>query len=130
MIKINDTAPDIDVQPAEYIRLLGYPAGAVLADRAGELAAEARDWYRTHGRPWVYVRQASSLQVGDDAVVIDGITFGSSRLRNTLETAGAHGAVLVAVSAGLELETEAHARWRDEKPDEYFSPLSSNTWSR
>jgi hypothetical protein len=120
VIDINDTAPNVDVQPAEYIRLLGYPAGTVLADRAGELAAEAREWYAKHGRPWVYVRHASSLQIGDDAVVIDGIAFGSPRLRNTLDTAGAHGAVLVAVSAGLELETEAQARWRDEKPDEYF----------
>ena len=114
------TAPNVDVQPAEYIRLLGYPAGAVLAGRAGELAAAARDWYAKHGRPWVYVRHASSLQVGDHAVVIDGIAFDSPRLRNTLETAGAHGAVLAAVSAGPELEIEAQARWRDEKPDEYF----------
>jgi hypothetical protein len=120
MIEINAGAPGVDVQPSEYVRLLGYPAGAVLEDRAAELAVEAREWYAKHGRPWVYVRHASSLQIGDDAVVIDGIAFGSTRLRNAFYRAGAHGAVLAAVSAGLELETEAQARWRDEKPDEYF----------
>ena len=120
MIEISGAALDVEVQPAEYVRLLGYPAGTVLAGRAAELAAEAREWYANHGRPWVYVRHASSLQIGDDAVVVDGVAFHSTRLRNTLDTAGAHGAVLAAVSAGPELETEAQARWRDEKPDEYF----------
>ena len=120
MIEISGAALDVEVQPAEYVRLLGYPAGTVLAGRAAELAAEAREWYANHGRPWVYVRHASSLQIGDDAVVVDGVAFHSTRLRNTLDTAGAHDAVLAAVSAGPELETEAQARWRDEKPDEYF----------
>ena len=48
------------------------------------------------------------------------MSFDSARLRNTLEAAGAHRAILVAVSAGPELEREAQNRWRDEKPDEYF----------
>ena len=37
-----------------------------------------------------------------------------------MHAAGADRAVLVAVSAGPELEEEAQARWRDGKPDEYF----------
>jgi hypothetical protein len=53
-------------------------------------------------------------------LAIDGVTFHSPRLRNTLHAAGARSAVLVAVSAGPELEEEAQARWRDAKPDEYF----------
>jgi hypothetical protein len=120
VIEIHDSAPDADVQPAEYTRLLGYPPGAMVGQRARELAADARDWYANHGRPWVYARQARSLQVTDAGVVIDGVAFGCGRLRRTLDSAGADGAFLVAVSAGLELEREAQTRWRDEKPDEYF----------
>ena len=45
VIEISDTAPRVDVQTAEYVRLLGYPPGWVLAERASELAAWARDWY-------------------------------------------------------------------------------------
>ena len=117
---MHDAAPNVDVQEDEYFRLLGYPAGAVVEGRARELAAEARDWYRRNGRPGVYARQARSLQVSDDGVVIENVAFTCTRLRNTLAAAAADGAFLAAVSAGLELETEAQARWRDEKPDEYF----------
>jgi hypothetical protein len=120
VIEIHDRSPDVDVQVVEYIRLLGYPRGWVLGDRAKELADWARDWYTTHGRPWVYAREAGGLQVGDNAVVVDDVEFASARVRNTLHAAGAHSAILVAVSAGPELEQEAQARWRDGKPDEYF----------
>lgn len=121
MIEINDRAPDIDVQLVEYLRLLGYPRGWVLKDRAKALADWAYDWYARHGRPWVYAREAADLQTrDDDAIVVDGVSFTSARLRNTLHSAGAHSVVLVAASAGSELEEEAQARWRDGKPDEYF----------
>jgi len=120
VIEISDTAPDVDVHPGEYARLLGYPRGWVLGERARELADGARDWYARHGHPWVYARQAGGLRIGDDTIVIDGVAFRSTRLRNTLHAAGAHSAILVAASAGPELEQEAQVRWREEKPDEYF----------
>lgn len=120
MIEITDAAPDVHVQPEEYIRLLGYPPGSTLSDRSRELADWARDWYARHGHPWVYACQADVLSIGDDGIVIDGVTFSSVQLRNTLHAAGAHTAILVAASAGPDLEEESQTRWRDEKPDEYF----------
>ena len=50
MIELVDTLPDINVQPAEYKRLLGYPRERVLSGRARELAEWARAWYAKHGR--------------------------------------------------------------------------------
>lgn len=120
MIEFRDTAPDVDVQPAEYIRLLGFPRGWVLADRSKELADWARDWYARHGHPWVYVRQAASLQTDGRVILIEDVAFSSRRLQRTLPIAGAHAAVLVAASAGPEIDREAQKRWREEKPDEYF----------
>ena len=120
MIEIRDTAPDVDVQAVEYIRLLGYPRGWELRDRAKELGDWAREWFSTHGRPWVYAREARELVVGDTSVTIDGVQFSSTRVRDTLQSAGAYGAILLAASAGPELEEEAQTRWRDGKPDEYF----------
>ena len=120
MIEIVDNSPDIRVEPTEYMRLLGYPRGFVLEGRALELAECAREWFERNGHPWVYARDVDTLHIEDDAVVIDGVRFNSPRLRGTLHAAGADGAVVVAVSAGPELEEEAQARWRDAKPDEYF----------
>jgi len=120
LIEIIDDSPDVDVQAAEYIRLLGYPRGFELEGRALELAVCAREWFARHAHPWVYARQVDALQIDGSAIVIDGVRFNSPRLRKTLQMAGADRVVLVAVSAGAELEQEAQARWRDEKPDEYF----------
>lgn len=120
MIELADTTPEIRVQPAEYQRLLGYPRDYAMDGRALELADDARHWYATHGRPWIYARSSVELTLDGDAVVIDGERFTSARLSTTLRSANAHAVVLVAVSAGPELEAEAQRRWTDDKPDEYF----------
>ena len=49
MIELLDTSPQIAVDPAEYHRLLGYPRGAELSERAQELEACTRAWYAAHG---------------------------------------------------------------------------------
>lgn len=111
---------NIQVQPAEYYRLLGYPRDFVPSGRAWELAEAARDWYRAHGRPWTHTRQVARLELGGGTVRMDGVEFASHRLRQTLHEAQAHTAMLVAASAGPEAEAEAQRLWRDDKPDEYF----------
>ncbi|HEV2293218.1 MAG TPA: hypothetical protein VGR35_05140 [Tepidisphaeraceae bacterium] len=120
MIELVDTLPDINVQPAEYKRLLGYPRDHVLSGRARALAEQARAWYSAHGRPWVYARQAKQVSFHNGSIQIDGIPFVSKRLHSMLEQAEADGVVLVAVSAGPEVEAEAQRLWTQEKPDEYF----------
>ncbi len=120
MIELVDTLPDLNVQPAEYKRLLGYPRDRVLSGRARELAEQARVWYAQHGRPWVYARQAERVTFDNGSVDIDGASFISKRLQTTLQQAEADSVVLVAVSAGPEVEAEAQQLWKQEKPDEYF----------
>ncbi len=124
-IEIADTLTGVDVSPQEYVRLLGYPRGWVLEGRARELADWAREWYAKNGRPWFYARQVESLETdGDttrgDTIRIDGVAFNCKRLRNAIEQAGAHSAILVAVGAGPEAEEEAGRCWSEERPDEYF----------
>jgi hypothetical protein len=119
-IELAGTLTEVNVQPAEYTRLLGYPRGHVLEGRACELAEWARDWYAQHGHPWFYARQAGSFQIAGDTIYIDGAPFTSKRLKATLEEADAHSVILVAVGAGIEAEEESRRRWHEEKPDEYF----------
>lgn len=120
MIEIDEVSPHVAVEPAEYVRLLGYPRGWALEGRAQELADWAREWYARHGRPWTYARGVDEIRIDDCAVILGGVPFTSSRLKTTLGEAGAERAFVAAVSAGPELEEEAQARWRDGKPDEYF----------
>ena len=110
----------VEVAEAEYLRLLGYPHDAAPSERAAELAEATRNWYAAHGRPWIYARQAESLDIAQGAVEIDGVAFTSSRLRTALQSAEAHTVVITAVSAGPEAEAEARRLWVESKPDEYF----------
>lgn len=120
MTQILDTLPDIHVDTAEYVRLLGFPRGHTLEGRALELAEWARGWYAAHGRPWAYARPVSTLALDTGLIHVDGIAFRSDPLHRTLEQAAAHGAFVVAVSAGPEIECEAQKAWLEERPDEYF----------
>jgi hypothetical protein len=119
-MEIRDAAPHVDVDPIEYTRLLGFPRGHELEGRVLELATWAREWFAANGRPWVYARPSRDLSIDGDAIRVDGVPFTSSRLRGLLDRAGAHAVMLVAVSAGPEIERQAHAAWLEEKPDEYF----------
>jgi hypothetical protein len=120
MIELFDTGPDVNVQPAEYKRLLGYPRDWVVRDRARELVDWARLWYAEHGQPWVYAREAETMDIADGSVNVNGVPFTSTRLSKTLQAAGAQSAVVVAVGAGPALEIEAQKLWLEGKPDEYF----------
>jgi hypothetical protein len=120
MMELIDTLPQININPAEYKRLLGFPQDHVLSGRARELSEWAASWYAVHGKPAIYARQVETLQVSNGSIFIDGEGFNSSRLQKTLQDADADGAVVVAVSAGGELEAEAQQLWQAEKPDEYF----------
>jgi hypothetical protein len=120
VIEIVDTCPDVNVQPGEYKRLLGYPADWVVRDRARELADWAREWYTRYGHPWVYARQADTLDFADGSIRINDASFTSPRLLKTFRDADAHAAILVAASAGPDAEEEAQRLWQEGKPDEYF----------
>ncbi len=119
MLELLDAKPAVNVVEAEYRRLLGYPPHHVPGERAEELAAAARQFYATHGRPWVYVREVE-LSTDGPALRVDGVDFHSAHLHDYLRQMKATRAALVAVSAGPECETEARRLWEDGRPDEYF----------
>jgi hypothetical protein len=117
---IIDLQPDVDVDEREYLRLLGYPPGTELQERALELATWAREWYSARGRPWVRAARIDEVATVDGGLTIGGRRFSPSRLCRLVADAGATSAVVAAVSAGVEAEAYAQALWEDGKPDEYF----------
>ena len=120
MFSLIDTNPRVEIQEAEYQRLLGYPKNYVLEGRARELANEAAAWFSKNGRPWIWAQEIASLELKDGGTCIEGTEFSSKKLREILSEAEAHSALLVAVSAGKECEEHAQKLWNEGKPDEYF----------
>jgi hypothetical protein len=120
MFELIDTHPRINVQEAEYRRLLGYPKHHVTEGRARELADWTRAWYAENGKPWIYGRRIDGLELKNKRLQVRGTEFTSKQLHDRFVIAQARTAVLVAVSAGRECEEKAHQLWREGKPDEYF----------
>ena len=120
MFEFTDTKPQLQVQEAEYLRLLGYPRDHSPGERARELANWARRWYAENGRPWIFARSAGGLEIAADKIRLSGAEFFSDRLQAQLAAAEAHDAMLVAVSAGKECEEQARQCWQEGRPDEYF----------
>ena len=120
MFELTENHPPLDVQEAEYQRLLGYPKKHALAGRAHELADAARNWFSKNGRPWIYAREIDSLELTDGKFCISGHEFSSRRLCDSFAAAAAHSAIVVAVSAGKECDETARQLWQESKPDEYF----------
>ena len=119
LIETLDRTPRVNVPWLEYRRLLGYPIEHQLSERAAELARLTREWFASHARPWVYLREAS-LNLADGRLLIDGIEFNSPKLHERLREAGAQRVVLAAVSAGHQIVDRAAELWKESKPDEYF----------
>jgi len=120
MFELIDTSPNLDVQESEYYRLLGYPRRHVPEGRARELAGQARQWYATNGRPWIYARLMDGLELESGRLRIQDTGFVSKQLYARLAAAGTHAAVVAAVNAGPECEAEARRHWQAGEPDEYF----------
>jgi hypothetical protein len=120
MFALTDTNPQVEIQESEYQRLLGYPKNYSLEGRARELADAAHTWFSQNGRPWIYAREAATVDFPNEITRIAGTEFSSKKLREILLEADAHSALLVAVSAGKECEEHARALWTEGKPDEYF----------
>ena len=120
MFSLTDTNPAVEIQEAEYQRLLGYPKNRALDGRARELAEGAHQWFSKNGRPWLIAREAPSLEIKNECVCIAGTEFSSKKLRDILSEARTRSTLLVAVSAGKQCEEHARELWEEGKPDEYF----------
>jgi hypothetical protein len=92
------------VSDRDYKRFLRFPVRRVLEGPLAENARWARAWFAEHARPWT-----AAVRVPAEVRGLVGDRFAA-------ETDLA----IVIVSAGLEAEAEAAARWQEEEPDRYF----------
>ncbi len=102
MLELFETNPTVNVQEAEYRRLLGLPKNYSMPGRVRELADAARQWYAENGRPWCYAREINTLELAGGKLRVGGTEFSSKQIHDQFAEAQADSAVLVAVSAGRE----------------------------
>jgi hypothetical protein len=115
-----DPHPETAVTEADFLRVLGFPAGHAPGNLAATLMRQTREWFERNGKPWVFARSAGSLKLSGNRTEIEGVAFRSTRLTKRFAEAGAVGAILAVVCAGREIEIEARRRWQATRPDEYL----------
>ncbi|MGA9779202.1 MAG: hypothetical protein ACLPRE_07250 [Limisphaerales bacterium] len=120
MLELFETNPNVNVQEAEYQRLLGLPKSYSIQGRTRELMDATRRWYAGNGRPWFYACELNTLELTGNKLRVGGTEFSSKQLHDQFAEAQADSTVLVTVSAGRECEEHAQQLWRESKPDEYF----------
>ena len=100
MTEWSETRLQVEVQPAEYLRLLGYPAGFVLEGRATRVGGR-RASLVCGARASVDVRARSPGRgCGRRGGQLEGVRFHSAALGERFAHAAGGGAVLAALSAG------------------------------
>ena len=116
-----DSRPHVQVQPAEYLRLLGYPARPrARRPRARPRRGRACLVRGARASLDVRARSAGRARMAPRPCAWKASAFTARALGERFTQSEAGGAVLAALSAGPELEAEAQRRWRDERPDEYY----------
>lgn len=120
MDELLDMNPEVNVQEREYKRLLGYPPDYEIKGLVQDLMDKTRQWYAENGKPWVYIRQAETLELSSGRFFIEGVEFTSTHVHKLLTEAEAYSVMIAVVSAGKGCEERASQLWREEKPDEYF----------
>lgn len=99
-------------------RHLSLPSEAEWTSELSTLADAARDWYGEHGRPWSARREIGIVAVHGQVIHLEGgPRLTSSVLGAGLEEVSAHALVIVAVSAGPEVEREIDRLWKVGRPD-------------
>ena len=106
------------VTDGEFRRLLRVPRDFAFKGQLAENAAWVRAWYAAHGRPWLWARAAATGGVEGEVTTLEDAALTSGELARRFREA--HGAVVVAASAGLEAEAEAARCWAEDEPDRYY----------
>lgn len=99
-----ETAPEVTISDRVFKRFLRFPVTREFEGALAENATWARDWFETHGRPWL--------------VALEVTTPLRAHLPDTLSSEPRLG--LIIASAGPEAEAAAQVCWRNDEPDRYY----------
>ena len=112
----------VSVPDAEFLRLLQVPPDHRLEGRAAQLQDDAREWFAANARPWSVAVDLELLEIGQQLITSrDAPAITSAVLAQRLRNLGAHRVLLVAVSAGPEVDTRIDTAWQDGEPDLAFT---------
>jgi hypothetical protein len=118
MMPLGEANPRPVVREEDYKRFLRFPPARPFEGPMATNADWARAWYEENGRPWWHGRRIEDFAAMPDGVRLRDQTFVSSTLAERAARASA--ALVVAVSAGPEVDDEAARRWAEDEPDRYF----------
>ncbi len=106
------------VPTRRVLRRLGVPDDVRPPTAWLDLAEEAAEWYATFGRPWRTSEKLAVVRIERDRVHLDSAaTLESAVLARGFATADVFAILLIAVSAGAEVDAEVRRLYAVQRPD-------------
>jgi hypothetical protein len=105
----------------EYKRLLFWPRSRELEGDLLDRANFAREWYANHGQPFAASCRVDVTNIDSPNIQLsNGETLSSARLAERLNAGDARSIVVLAATAGAEVQEEVARHWKEGRPDEAF----------
>lgn len=109
------------IAPREYNRLLQLPRDRELEGDLLDRAQSARNWYSTHGKPFIASRRVELTEIFSTSILLaTGTQLNSMVLAQRLRAGESHALVILAASAGIAVAEEVSRHWAEGRPDEAF----------
>jgi len=116
---VNIPAANIDIDPRELARLLGWPVDRDFDERTRAKVARADAWFREYARPCTFRRILKIADLSAPAIRIeDGSEFICEPLARRIAQARGGRVAVIGVSAGAEVDLHVTELWAQDAYDE------------
>jgi len=114
-----NTKHELTIDRAHYIRRLGYPKNHDISEEVEASMQWAHQWYVENGTPWMQIYEVDVV-LKDRKLYVDGIVINSEKVFHRFQKHQVQKAMLLAMTAGAEVDVKITNLWSSDYPDRSF----------
>ena len=109
----------VQVDRAHYLRRLGYPKNYEVPEIIAQQMNEAAGWYAEHASPWLSVYEVN-VSLKNDQLELNGYKTNAPKIFKRFKKYEVTTALLIAATAGPEVDKQIAGLWSSDHPDRSF----------
>lgn len=109
----------LKIDKAHFIRRLGYPKDYEVSEEIKQSMQKAVDWYNKNGTPWLAIFEVD-VNLKDDKICLNNIEVHAPKVHKRFQKYSVRKALLIATTAGGNVDTKAAELWNSDLPDTAF----------
>lgn len=110
---------NIAVTNERFFRRLGYPADYEPSEYVEELMDSAKEWYKKNGNPWSGFYEVN-VEIEIEKLYFSGVAIDSPKLLKRYKKHTVKKAVIIATTAGEQVDEKVRQLWAEDVTDEAF----------